>query len=227
MWFQPAEPTFFLKFGFSRPNSIFFENLGSAGWSQICSDGSFLHQNRFWAFLWPFWVQPAELTGTFLTFRFSLSVLAVLAELKKVKKKKCFLDKFRINSGVLEVGVGEKKISFLAPDGSSLSSGKCFPRRNWDSKDHVWLQSLVCLIPLAVTRTTHNLTRQEVFQPPRLASNTNDFCFLSQLPPYHRDGTRKVQGIFQLEKGVGGTCSWARSRENSCNSISSDFNIFM
>jgi len=32
--------------------------------------------------------------------------------------------------------------------GSPRSSGKCFPRRNWKTKDHIWLQSLVCLSPL-------------------------------------------------------------------------------
>jgi len=36
------------------------------------------------------------------------------------------------------------------PNGSPRSSEKCFPRRNWKPKDHVWLQSLVYFSPLRV-----------------------------------------------------------------------------
>jgi len=36
------------------------------------------------------------------------------------------------------------------PNGSPRSSEKCFPRRNWKPKDHVWLQSLFCLPPLSL-----------------------------------------------------------------------------
>jgi len=64
IWFKPAEPNFFSKFGFSRLHAIFFHSLDSAGSTHSFS---YLKFSR----LQPNYLLPAELWSNFFPPSFS------------------------------------------------------------------------------------------------------------------------------------------------------------